>query len=253
MFTMMLFALAVTAQDLTHVRPLEPQLRAVMDEGLSRSGTFRRLVATLDQSNVIVYIAPKIGRPDLGGYLAHAIVAQGGFRYLRIAIDMQGPANRLIPVLAHELQHAIEVAETPEAIDANGLEQVFIQRAAPSGCGRACHDTQMARDVEFTVGKELAATFKRTASSTHQRDDAVVVALKRRSADCSRPSKPRMGSSLWNLGNAVRACEPTEALDASQWSQSIHSNCDQPIEVKSRRGRDGLARARAAASDCDAQ
>jgi hypothetical protein len=157
MFMMMLVALAVTAQDSAHVRVVEPRFRAVIDAGLSRSETFRHLVATLDESNVIVYIVPKVGRPDLGGYLAHEIVARGGFRYLRIALDLQGPESRLIPVLAHELQHAIEVAESPEALDANGLEQVFMQRAVPFGCGHACYETTMARDVELTVGKELAA------------------------------------------------------------------------------------------------
>ncbi len=165
MFTMMmLFALAVTAPDAAHVRTVEPRFRAVMDAGLSRSETFRRLVVTLDESNVIVYIDPKVGRPDLGGYLAHQIVARGGFRYLRIAVDLQGSESHLIPVLAHELQHAIEVAETPEALDAEGLEQVFIQRALPSGCGHACYETKMARDVELIVGKELAAYANRTAS-----------------------------------------------------------------------------------------
>ncbi len=165
MFTMMmLVALAVIAQDAAHVRTIEPRFRAVIDAGLSRSGTFRRLVVTLDESNVIVYIDPKVGRPNLGGYLAHQIVARGGFRYLRIAIDLQGSESRLIPVLAHELQHAIEVAETPEALDAESLEQVFIQRALPSGCGHACYETKTARDVELLVGKELAAYANRTPS-----------------------------------------------------------------------------------------
>ena len=161
MLTMMLLAVALTGQDASHrhVRASEPRILALLEIGLSRSATFRNLVATLDASDVIVYVEPKLTRQNLGGYLAHRIVARGGYRYLRIAIEMQGAEGRSVPLLAHELQHAVEIAQTPEAIDAESLEQAFVRLAVRFGCSRAsCYETQAAQDVQQIVGDELKAT-----------------------------------------------------------------------------------------------
>src|SRR3954454_5158043 len=127
MVTMMMIALAVTAQDSPqrHIRATEPRILALLDAGISRSPLFRGLVAALDDSDVIVYIEPKLARQNLGGYLRHHVVARGGYRYLRIVIEIQGSESRLIPVLAHELQHAIEIARSPAARDARQMQNVF--------------------------------------------------------------------------------------------------------------------------------
>jgi hypothetical protein len=141
-----------------HVRSSEPRILALIDAGLSGSPTFRSLVAALDASDVIVYIDAKVTRPNQGGYLAHQIVARGGYRYLRVAVETRGSDTRLIPLLAHELQHAIEVAQTPEAVDAESLRQLFDRLSVRFGCdGTTCSETQAARDIEYVVGKELRA------------------------------------------------------------------------------------------------
>lgn len=154
--TMMLLALTVTAQDSwhRHVRATEPRILALIDAGLSRSPSFRALVATLDESDVIVYVGPKLGRPNLGGYLSHHVVSRGGYRYLRIAIETQGSHGRLVPLLAHELQHAIEIAQSPEARDANRLQLVFA--GLNVGCGSmSCYETRAAIAVQADVDREL--------------------------------------------------------------------------------------------------
>ena len=70
MVTMLMLALAITTQDSPdwHVRATEPKILSLIDTGLSHSATFRRLVATLNDSDVIVYIEPKRTRQALGGY-----------------------------------------------------------------------------------------------------------------------------------------------------------------------------------------
>jgi hypothetical protein len=158
MLMIMALALAVTAQDSSHrhVRASEPRILALIDAGLSRSATFRRLVATLDESDVIVYVEPKTTRQNLGGYLAHQVVARGGYRYLHVAVETNGSEGRLVPLLAHELQHAVEVAQAPEAIDAASVQQLFVRLAVEFGCGATtCSETQAAKDVEHIVGEEL--------------------------------------------------------------------------------------------------
>ena len=160
MLTMMLLALAVTAQDSSqrHVRASEPAILALLDAGLSRSATFRSLITTLDESDVIVYIDAKVTRQGLGGYLAHQIVARGGSRYLHVAVETKGAQDRLLSLLAHELQHAVEVARAPEAVDSQSVEQLFDRLAVRFGCGgTTCSETQAAKDVERVVREELKA------------------------------------------------------------------------------------------------
>jgi hypothetical protein len=62
MLTIMILTLAITAQDSPerHVRAMEARILALMNTGLSRSATFRRLETTLNESDVIVYIEPKL-------------------------------------------------------------------------------------------------------------------------------------------------------------------------------------------------
>jgi hypothetical protein len=164
MLMIMALALTVTAQDSTsssaashrHVRASEPRILTLIDAGLSRSATFRSLVAMLDESDVIVYVEAKTSRQNLGGYLAHEVVARGGYRYLHIAVETKGSEGRLVPLLAHELQHAVEVAKAPEAIDAASLQQLFVRLSVQFGCGgTTCSETQAAKDIEHIVGEEL--------------------------------------------------------------------------------------------------
>ena len=153
-------ALPFSTQDsgAQHVRTTESRILALVDTGVTRSATFARLIATLNGSDVIVYVEPKLTRRSLGGYLAHHIVAQGNDRYLRIAVETQGAQGRLVPLLAHELQHAVEIAQAPQVRNAESLEQLFVRLAVKFGCGgTTCYETQAAKDVEHIVSDELKA------------------------------------------------------------------------------------------------
>jgi len=173
MCTFMILALAMTTQDPSarHVRATEAKILTLIDAGVSGSATFRGLIATLNESDVIVYIEPKLTRQALGGYLAHNVVAQGQYRYLRISVDISGAERRLVSLLAHELQHAVEVAHAPDARDAESLERLFGRFAIKFGCGgTTCVETQAAKDVEHIVREELGApSIGSSASSNGQR------------------------------------------------------------------------------------
>jgi hypothetical protein len=161
MVTIMMLALAFTAQNSAErqVRAVEPRILALIDAGLSRSETFRQLVATLNDSDVVVYIDPKRSHQALGGYMAHTVTVAGRFRYLHIAIDITGAEGRLIPLLAHELQHAVEIARSPDPRDAAGVREAFLRRAQAFGCTETdCYETRAAVDVEHIVSDELKAS-----------------------------------------------------------------------------------------------
>jgi hypothetical protein len=62
----------------------------------------------------------------------------------------------MIAILAHELQHAIEVAQAPEVRDSVDIERMFSALALTFGCGgTTCYETQAAKDVERIVSQEL--------------------------------------------------------------------------------------------------
>jgi len=160
MVTILMLAMAITAQNSTvgHVRTTEPRILALIETGLSRSATFRRLVETLNESDVIVYVEQKLGRDEFGGYLDHNITNTGAFRYVRLKIETKGQDIRLISVLAHELQHAVEVAASPDARDAVSMARAFGRLGTTSQCGNAdCFETRAAIHVEDIVGAELKA------------------------------------------------------------------------------------------------
>jgi hypothetical protein len=139
-----------------HVRTTEARIRALLDEGRARSETFRHLLATLDASDVIVYVEAKLTRPALGGFLFNRIVARDHWRYIRVAVNHQGSHPRLIALLAHELQHAVEVAQQVEVRDALSLERMFSRVSVAHGCaGASCYETQAAQDIEWRVLREL--------------------------------------------------------------------------------------------------
>ena len=108
-------SLAVMAQASSpSVRSVEPEIQTLIEKGIARSETFRSLIAKLAGSDVIVYIESRIIRQGLVGSTSHRVIVRGGYRYVRLAIDPHGPDARLIAVIAHELQHAIEIAQAPE-------------------------------------------------------------------------------------------------------------------------------------------
>ena len=127
MVMMTMLALAITVQDsVPHVRATEPRILALIDAGLSRSATLRRLVAMLDASDVIVYVEAKRTRPAL--MVSRAQITVAGGTAICASPSTSGGRQPAHPFLAHELQHAVEVARSPGAGD----------RKAWGGCSSAC-------------------------------------------------------------------------------------------------------------------
>jgi len=140
-----------------HVRTTERKVSSLIELGLAGSGTFRKLVDTLNASDVVVYVALKQARDGLGGYLAHEIVVAGGRRYLHIAIETLGTDRHIVARLGHELQHAVEVAQAPDVRDAAALERLFSRLDIRSIC-TGCFETAMALKVQAAIEAELTST-----------------------------------------------------------------------------------------------
>jgi hypothetical protein len=167
MATIIMLVLAMTAQNPPerHVRATEPRIRFLIATGLARSPTFRTLVARLDASDVVVYVEPKLTRQALGAFLVHHLVCAGGYRYLRVQIDPAGAMGRVVPVLAHELQHSIEVAQSAEIQDADSMARMFNGLSVPFACSATgCSESRGALDVESAVRREMKSRTVMAAS-----------------------------------------------------------------------------------------
>ena len=141
------------------VRTTEPEVQALLDHATSRSETFRSLIAALNGSDVIVYVETSVTRAArLRGHLVHRIVAKDTHRYLRLRLNPFGPVEQRIGVIAHELQHALEIAQAPNVGRSETVQSFFELIGFTHGtqCGD-CYETTRALDLERTVREELRA------------------------------------------------------------------------------------------------
>src|SRR5262249_56071864 len=89
------------------------ELRAALTVGTRVSPTLDRLVEEIEHSDLIVYVMFERARQRAVAAHVGFMTAAGGRRYVHVALDpaLQGP--NLIGMLAHELQHAAEIARAP--------------------------------------------------------------------------------------------------------------------------------------------
>jgi len=116
-----LMAPTVPRVDGGHLRSSEPDVRAVIDDGLQRSSLFRDLVLQLSVSDVIVYVASDCSMPSFLFGKTTFMSAGGGMRYVMIGIACARATRERVAILGHELQHAIEIAEAPSIVDQESL------------------------------------------------------------------------------------------------------------------------------------
>ena len=117
----------------SHVRVTDPVVQAALTNGLQQSEVIRRLVALIDASDLIVYLS----RGDCPGR-AVACLRMGGaganVRYVHINFRRSiGPGaatgwhkGDLSETIAHELQHAVEIASWPGVVDGETLRIAYI-------------------------------------------------------------------------------------------------------------------------------
>ena len=132
---------------------------ALVRDGYEGSPTFRELVDTLQRSNVIVMVQPGL---CAHGRIRSCLVSVNGSerdRHIRIIVDPQHTIrNGLIAAIAHELQHAVEIAEHPDVVDARGVIALYRQLAVGrcrDGLSEECETTR-ALETEKTVLGELS-------------------------------------------------------------------------------------------------
>jgi hypothetical protein len=137
-----------------HVRSTQPRTEQLLDLGARRSATFAALRATLEATDVIVYVQAIADlRPALDGRLIF-LGSSGRHRYLRIDVRNSLTTTDLLSAIAHELQHAVEIAGSVEVRDAKSMGN-FYERIGVSRGARTSFDTNAARETGARVKSEL--------------------------------------------------------------------------------------------------
>lgn len=134
-------------------RPLDPLAAETFAHALERSTTARTLVGQLESSNVIVHIESSANMPAGIGGTTRFVASRAGFRYLRITLSAGLPIRQRSAILAHELQHAWEVARSP-ADTVAGIKRLFDHEGHRAG---DYYETRAAMAVERSVRLELMA------------------------------------------------------------------------------------------------
>lgn len=137
------------------LRADDTRLAAAVARGLNESPTFHAIVERLAASDLIVYVTR--------GYLYGAaeaatqlLATTGGYRYVRVTLEIDPEADAGLALLGHELWHALELAEAPWVTDAASLRSLY-QRIGFSSCEASlrCYDTEAAVTTGQQVLREL--------------------------------------------------------------------------------------------------
>ena len=140
------------------VRSADARMLAMLHEGCGRSATVKRLISRLELSDVTVYVEPghcAFGHVD--GCILPYMNRAGGTRYLRIAVNTSLSGLRLLAIIGHELQHAVEICEAPAVIDVESMRALF-RRIGAQDCGQTnadCYETSQAQAAGRNVSDEL--------------------------------------------------------------------------------------------------
>jgi len=156
----------------SHVRVTEPRIEALIASGVAESPTFRTIVDRLESAPILVFVRCRTR--------AHQATSAAGlefltntpsYRYVRVFIRCDLPTAVQAPLLAHELQHALEVAEAPDVIDPATLRAHYERIGYRSNADdrTPSFDTAAAIDVQRRVAAELA----RTSSTTMAKVEAI--------------------------------------------------------------------------------
>jgi len=139
------------------LRPVSAFEAAVIRDGLCVSPTLRALADRLDASDLTVHVSVKrFSDRRLAGGLRF-LAATPTDRVLQIEIAFGLDRYTRIAMLGHELQHAVEVADTTRIRDPEGFRRFYASHGVGGAIERS-YETDAARQAEIAVRKELART-----------------------------------------------------------------------------------------------
>lgn len=140
-----------------HFRSDFPELIDALVDGVRDSSTLRRLVQRVHASDVVVYLSYEPFRRAGAAAQVTFLSAVGGWRYVRIGINPRYRGCQRLGLLAHELQHVVEIAEAPEVVSSASMAELYraIGFRAASGYGWEQFDSDAAIQTGQQVQEEV--------------------------------------------------------------------------------------------------
>jgi hypothetical protein len=123
-----------------------------LDDIVARSSTARGLIERLAATDVIVYIEVTASA-QVPTARTKLVTVTPSARFLRIGISSLLPPNQVPALIAHELQHAVEIAESPEVRDDQGVRRLYERIGRLDRVDR--YETDAAVSIERAVRGEL--------------------------------------------------------------------------------------------------
>lgn len=149
---------------MARVRGLSEEWSQTLEEARARSTIVAGLIDQLESSDVVVFITRV--NPKLVPTAELAWIGSGhGVRFVQIRVGAaQISRNATIEWLAHELQHAVEVASSKDVRDLDSFEMLFQHIGREWKTGR--YETWAAVRVQEAVKDELRDGRKRERAGT---------------------------------------------------------------------------------------
>lgn len=146
--------------DIRRVRAADAKAAELLAEGAALSPIVAGLIRQIEQSDLYVYIETGLLR-EMGhrGMCAamRIVAATPAGRFVRISINVPGVRVNLLAALAHELQHAVEVAADPTVADAEELLRCYKANGFQKPDGTCC--TKEATRVTALARTEVTKAF----------------------------------------------------------------------------------------------
>ena len=138
------------------LRSIDATAARLITEGIDRSPTFAALVDRLERSDVIAYVETESCRDKPWAGRLRFVTAAGGRRFLRIGVCAELRRTIQIAMLAHELQHAVEIAGS-DAYEVEAVRALYERIGVPRGRidGVVSFDTAAAVSVGRAALKDV--------------------------------------------------------------------------------------------------
>jgi hypothetical protein len=133
------------------VRAPSREIVAVIQDASARSKTFRGLLATIEDTDGLVYVESGKCGHSVRACLLLSVKVAGPNRVLRIHVDARLKDCELIEGIGHELQHVVEILSNPHVTDMHSAYS-FFEQIGRTGSER--FETPEALHVGERVGDE---------------------------------------------------------------------------------------------------
>ncbi len=154
---------SVAPGDYPHVRMPQARVARLVTGAAQRSPTFAALLQQLQATDVVVFVATTTAlAPRITGRTV-LVNATSTVRYLQADVKANVPEHEIIITIAHELQHAIEIARS-DVRDERALAKLFDSIGERHARG---FESDAAIDTGARVRRELARTPPKLIAQTN--------------------------------------------------------------------------------------